>query len=153
MKTFSQLVEEARTQVTEIMPWDLADKLNDDELLLVDIREPYEFDAMHIAGSINVPRGILETACEYNYEETVPVLADARDQQVVLVCRSGNRSIFAAQVLQTLGYQHPVSLKTGLRGWNDFEQPLVDNNGHPVDIDTADEYFLPRLRPEQQKAG
>lgn len=153
MKTFSQLVEEARAQVTEIMPWDLADKLNDADLLLVDIREPYEYDAMHIAGSINVPRGVLETACEYNYEETVPVLADARDKQVVLVCRSGNRSIFAAQVLQELGYQHPVSLKTGLRGWNDFEQLLVDNSGQPVDIDAADEYFLPRLRPEQQKAG
>lgn len=153
MKTFAQLVEETRAQVEEIMPWDLADKLNDKELLLVDIREPYEFEAMHIAGSINVPRGVLETACEYNYEETVPVLADARDRQVVLVCRSGNRSVFAAQVLQQLGFQQPLSLKTGLRGWNDFEQPLVDQNNQPVDIDTADEYFTSKLRPEQQKAG
>lgn len=153
MKTFSQLVEETRAQVKEIMPWDLVDKLNDKDLLLVDIREPYEFEAMHIAGSINVPRGVLETACEYNYEETVPILADARDRQVVLVCRSGNRSVFAAQVLQQLGYQRPLSLKTGLRGWNDFEQPLVDQNNQPVDIDTADEYFTSKLRPEQQKAG
>ena len=153
MKTFAQLVEETRAQVKEIMPWDLAEKINDRNLLLLDIREPYEFQAMHIAGSINVPRGILETACEYGYEETVPALVEARDKPVVLVCRSGNRSVFAAHVLQQMGYQQPLSLKTGLRGWNDFEQPLVDANDQPVDIDSADEYFTARLRPEQQKPG
>lgn len=151
MKTFSQLVEETRAQIDEIMPWDLAEKINDKDLLVVDIREPYEYQAMHIAGSINVPRGILETACEYDYEETVPVLVEARNKEVVLVCRSGNRSVFAAYVLKQMGYQHPVSLKTGLRGWNDFEQTLVDDNDQTVDIEAADDYFTARLRPEQQK--
>jgi hypothetical protein len=41
------------------------------------------------------------------------------------------------------------SLKTGLRGWNDYEQPLVDAQGRPVDIDDADALFATRLRPEQ----
>ena len=45
------------------MPWDLEERLQQNpDLLLVDVREPYEFDAMHIAGSMNVPRGILESA-------------------------------------------------------------------------------------------
>jgi len=153
MKTFAQLVEETRAQVKEIMPWDLAEKINDENLLLIDIREPYEYQAMHIAGAINVPRGILETACEYGYEETVPALVEARDKPVVLVCRSGNRSVFAAHVMQQMGYQQPLSLKTGLRGWNDFEQPLVDANDQPVDIDSADEYFTAKLRPDQEKPG
>jgi hypothetical protein len=42
-----------------------------------------------------------------------------------------------------------VSLKTGLRGWNDYEQPLVDKNDNPVDIDDADDYFTPKLREDQ----
>jgi hypothetical protein len=42
-----------------------------------------------------------------------------------------------------------VSLATGLRGWKDFEQPLVAKDDREVDLDDADEYFTPRLRPEQ----
>lgn len=153
MKTFQQIVAEALQDVKELMPWDLEEKLGESNPpLLVDIREPYEFDAMHIKDSINVPRGILETACEYNFEETVPVLADARDREVIVICRSGNRSVLACSSMQAMGYQNVVSLKTGLRGWNDYEQPLVDVSDNTVDIDDADEFFTTRLRPEQEKA-
>lgn len=149
MKTFNQLVKETSEHVKEIMPWDLLEHLTSEQPIIIDVREPYEFDAMHIKDSINAPRGILETACEYDYEETIPALVKARDKSVVVVCRSGNRSIFAAEVMQRMGYQNVVSLKTGLRGWNEFEQPLFDANGNQVDIDDADQYFTPKLRPEQ----
>ena len=149
MKKFNQLVDEAKKNVKEIFPWDIADRIPDHATIIVDVREPYEYDAMHIQDSINVPRGILETACEYNYEETVPELVMARDKEIILVCRSGNRSIFAAEVMQQMGYKHVYSLKTGLRGWADNEYPLIDKNATPVDLDTAEEYFLPRVRPDQ----
>lgn len=151
MKTFNSLVSEYAEKITEIMPWDLEEKLESDSRpLLIDIREPYEFDAMHIEGSLNVPRGILETACEYDFEETVPELVEARNREVIVICRSGNRSVLGAYVMQLMGYQNVCSLKTGLRGWNDYEQPLVCNDGE-VDVDVAEEYFTPRLRPEQSK--
>jgi len=151
MKTFLKLVEETAETVNEIFPWDLEEKLeSDNPPMLVDIREPYEFDAMHIAGSISAPRGILESACEFNYEETIPELANARNKQVVLLCRSGNRTVLAAAVMQQMGFQDVASLKSGLRGWNDYEQPLVDKDNQEVDIDTADEYFAVKLRPEQE---
>ncbi len=153
MKTFEDLIRERLEHVQELFPWDLQDKLaSGEDPLLLDIREPYEFKAMHIRSSLNVPRGILETACEYDYEETVPELVKARDREIVVICRSGNRSVMAADIMQQLGYNNVYSLKTGLRGWNDYEQPLVDRHGHPVDIDAADEYFTPRLRPEQQSS-
>jgi len=151
MKTFMQIVEETSKKVTEIMPWDLEEKLESPTPpMIVDIREPYEFDAMHIKGSLSAPRGILETACEFNFEETIPELASARKIEVVLICRSGNRSILTAAVMQQLGYQKVSSLKTGLRGWNDYEQPLVNNNNESIDIDVADEYFSVKIRPEQE---
>lgn len=150
MKNFIELIQHCLTDVREIMPWDLEERLQaNPELLIVDVREPDEFAAMHIAGSIHVPRGILESACEWDYEETIPELVQAREREVVVVCRSGNRSILAAHSLNVLGYSNVVSLKTGLRGWKDYEQPLVDGAGQPVDLDDADEYFTPRLRPEQ----
>lgn len=152
MKTFQQIVADALDEVTELMPWDLEEKLQQARPpLLVDVREPYEYEAMHIAGSINVPRGVLETACEFNYDETVPDLAEGRDREIIVVCRSGNRSVLACQSMQAMGYRQVASLKTGLRGWNDYEQPLFDRNDTPVDIDEAEEFLATRLRPEQQR--
>jgi len=152
MKTFTQIVEATAKSITEIMPWDLEEKLESETPpLLIDIREPYEFDAMHIKGAFLVPRGILETACEFNYEETIPELADARDKEIVVICRSGNRSVLAAAVMQELGYKNVASLKTGLRGWNDYEQPLTNNSTENVDIDVADAFFSTALRPEQER--
>ncbi len=152
MKRFMDLVNDCCSTVSELMPWDLEEKLaSNPSTLVVDVREPYEFSAMHIEGSLNVPRGIIESASEWDYEETVPELVQARDRDVVLVCRSGNRSLLAGANLRLLGYQKVFSLKTGLRGWKDFEQPLIDAAGNPVDLDAADDYFMPRLRPEQHR--
>jgi rhodanese-related sulfurtransferase len=152
MKNFLDLIKNCLTDVREIMPWDLEARLQENpDLLIVDVREPYEFDAMHIPGSISVPRGILESACEWEYEETIPALVQAREREVVVVCRSGYRSVLAAHSMQVLGYRNVVSLKTGLRGWKDYEQPLVDQAGDAVDLDEADVYFSPRVRDDQMR--
>ena len=152
MKNFLELIKNCLTDVQEIMPWDLDARLQaNPDLLIVDVREPYEFEVMHIPGSISVPRGILESACEWEYEETIPALVQAREREVVVVCRSGYRSVLAAHSLQVLGYRNVVSLKTGLRGWKDYEQPLVDRSGDAVDLDEADVYFSPRIRDDQMR--
>ena len=151
MKKFMQLVNEYAAEVDEIFPWDLAEWLESSrDVLLIDVREPHEYDAMHIPDSLNVPRGILESACEYDYDETVPELVTARDRDVVVICRSGHRSVLAAYNMQLLGYRKVHSLKTGVRGWNEYDQPLIDGEGRPVDPDDADDFFTTRLRPEQR---
>ena len=150
MKTFAQLVNEQLDAVQEVFPWDVEERLDKgDAPMLLDIREESEFSAMRIAGSLNVPRGILESACEYDYEETVKELVEARDREIVIICRSGNRSVLAAVTMQMMGYNRVASLKTGLRGWNDYELELVDAAGITVNIDQADEYFTTHLRPDQ----
>ncbi len=152
MKRFTELVAETAERVKELFPWDLEETLREREVILLDVREPYEYEAMHIAGSINVPRGVVETACEYDYEETLPELVEARDKEIIVVCRSGNRSVFVCDVMQMMGYSSVSSLKTGLRGWADYEQPMVNAKGEPVSEDDADEFFAPNLRPEQLSA-
>jgi len=152
MKRFTDLVNACLPGITEEFPWDIEKRLHTDEPpLILDIREPDEFTAMHIRGSLHVPRGILETACEYDYEETVRELVEAREREVVVVCRSGNRSALAAHTMQLMGYQHVSSMKTGLRGWNDYELPLVRPDGKVVSVDEADEFFTTRLRPDQMR--
>jgi rhodanese-related sulfurtransferase len=119
--------------------------------MLLDVREPAEFALLRIPGSINVPRGVLEQSCEWDYDETVPMLAAGREMEIVVICRSGKRSALAADVMQQMGYTHVVSLRTGVRGWNDFEQPLLGDDGNLVDADTADTLLAARLRPEQRQ--
>jgi len=151
MKSFSQLIAEKAKNITELMPWDLEVKLNSDSPpMLLDIREQYEFDVMHIADSLLVPRGILETACDYDYDETIPQLAAAREREIVIICRSGNRSVMAADTMQTMGYQKISSLKTGLRGWNDYDQPLINNENEAVNPDDAEEFLRTDLRDDQK---
>jgi rhodanese-related sulfurtransferase len=144
------MVSKCLAEVREIMPWHLVDLLKAAPTpLIIDVREPNEYEAMHIAGSINVPRGILESACEWGYEDTVPVLAAARQRPIIVVCRSGRRSALAAWTMQQLGYLDVVSLKSGLRGWNDYEEPLENGRGEIVDPEAADSFFLSRVRPDQ----
>jgi len=147
---FTDFIEACRESVPEVFPWDLVEKQEQGEtMMLLDVREPYEFQTMHMKGSINVPRGILESAAEWGYEETVPELVEARDERIVIICRAGNRSLLAGKVLQLMGYTRICSLKTGLRGWNDFEQTLVDSAGNEVDMDISDDYFTSRVSEEQ----
>ncbi|MCC0011418.1 MAG: rhodanese-like domain-containing protein [Hyphomicrobiaceae bacterium] len=132
------------------MPWDLEELLaKPGDLMVLDVRERSEFQLVHIAGSLNVPRGILEAACEYDYAETEPELVEARRRPIVVVCRSGNRSALAAYVMKLIGYEDVSSLKLGIKGWNDGDLPLVDGVGNTVDADDAAAVIERELAPEQ----
>lgn len=152
MLRYLKLIADSLTDVKEIMPWDLEQRLQENPgLLIVDVREQHEFDAMHIPGALCVPRGVLESACDWEYDETEPELVQARQGEVVVVCRSGHRSVLAVHSLQILGFENVVSLKTGLRGWNDYEQPLEDIDGNEVDPEEGDEFFTTKLLKDQMR--
>lgn len=152
MKSYDELVTDCLDRVQEIFPWDLIDEIDAGKnIFLVDVSEPREFSLAHIPNSLNVPRGILESACEYDYDETVPELAGGKARDIVMICRSGKRSVLAADTLLKMGFTKVRSLKTGLRGWNDGEYPLVDEQQQHVDPDLAEDYYTTKLRPEQKK--
>lgn len=154
MQRYADLLADALKRVREIQPWDLRDMLAAEQPpLVIDVREPSEFVSARIPGSINVPRGVLEQACEWDYDETVPALAAHRVQSIVIVCRSGNRSVLAADVMQKMGFGEVASLRTGVRGWNDFEQPVVDADENSLDGDEAERRLAPRVRPDQRSPG
>ena len=152
MKTFKDLINDVIPHIKEMFPWDLEERLQEtSNLLLIDITEAKEFNFAHIKDAINVPRGVLEAACEWDYEDTLPALASGRDSEIVIICRSGNRSALAAHTMQLMGFSNVTSLKTGLRGWFDYELPLYDEKGNEVDEDNADAYFSKGPLPEQME--
>lgn len=142
MNDYQRLVEKALKTVNEVTPWDLEEEIQKKTgLILLDIREQNEFEMMHIKHSIHVPRGVLEGACVWNYDDTVPKLAQARNQDIVVICRSGNRSALAALTMQQMGFTKVHSLKMGIKGWNDNDFEMESANYTIVDIDQADKWL------------
>lgn len=149
--TFNEFIETALTQgVKEIFPWDVEDFIaKHSDVILLDIREQDEFDGAHIKNTQHVPRGILEQSCEWDYAETIPELVRARKSPILLICRSGNRSVLAALTMLLMGYENVTSLKTGIKGWNDSDLPLMNKDGKKADPDWADGFFNPSVREDQ----
>lgn len=109
-KTFQDLVAEAKNEIREISISDLKNQLMQrQDLVLLDVREPADYQGAHIPGAINLPRGLLEL----DIDEMVP----NQDQPIVAYCGGGSRSALAAQTLQTMGYENVYSLAGGYKGW------------------------------------
>lgn len=115
--TVIDLVAEARRQIREVDAgsFDPAS----DGCILIDVREPAEFDTGHIAGAINIPRGVLEFQVDAH-----PAVANVgdlalshKDRQVVLVCRTGGRAALAALNLQLMGFKNVSSIAGGILAW------------------------------------
>ncbi len=147
-----QFLDHCSQFVGELFPWDLQawqDDTTQPAPLLLDVRELDEFHLFHIPDSINVPRGILETACDYGFEDSVPRLVEARKRPVVVICRSGKRSLMAGLTLKMMGYENVQSLQTGVKGWNDADGLMVNNNQLPVDADFIDTFLSIPPTPAQ----
>lgn len=119
-------VRAAKSCITEITPAELKAKLDAKEnLLLVDVREPAEFEHGHIEGAHLVPRGIIEAAADTDYSKHYPPLSSAHDQQVVLYCATSGRSAMAAAVLQMMGFKKVLNLAGGYARWEAEGMPKV----------------------------
>lgn len=149
MDDYQKLVVKALETVDEVMPWDLEEDISNPDLILLDIRERDEFEMMHIPNSIHIPRGTLEGACVWNYDDTNPALAQARNQNIILICRSGNRSVLAAQTMQQMGFESVRSLKLGIKGWNDNDFKMLDIKNNIVNIDIADKWLNQAVSAEK----
>ncbi|GAA0256868.1 rhodanese-like domain-containing protein [Saccharothrix mutabilis subsp. mutabilis] len=90
---------------------------------LIDVRSPAEFEAGHIPGAVNVPLDRLRD----QLDDLCPLL---RDQDVVLVCRSGQRAGRAQEVFTGAGLGHSTVLEGGIADWERAGGPL--NRGRRV---------------------
>jgi len=124
--TIAQLVDEAAARVEELNPiqcqrWIEARP----KALVVDIREPNEYREGAIPGAIHVPRGMIDLLADHEYIERDVRLQDRR-RPILLYCRSGLRSVLAADVLQRMGFTEVVSMVGGITDWKLLNLPLVE---------------------------
>ena len=123
-KTATQMIGEARAQVGTVAPKEAADELGSGAVL-VNVREPEEWQHGHINGSVPAPRGLLE----FFADPTSPRHKDQLDpsRRMIVVCASGARASLAAATLKTMGYSDVVILDGGLKGWTEAGLPTNEH--------------------------
>ncbi|HYF25870.1 MAG TPA: molybdopterin-synthase adenylyltransferase MoeB [Baekduia sp.] len=112
----AEFIKQVKSSITEVDPREVHDLVEagrvDDGVVLVDVREPEEWERGHLPGAKHVSRGHLESRIEG--------AAPDRSQRVVLYCASGNRSALAARTLMDdLGYERVESMTGGYTLWKD----------------------------------
>lgn len=84
---------------------------NGETVNLVDVREPSEHEEFNIGGTL-IPLGRIRAL---DVDELEPLM----DEEIVLYCRSGNRSGQAAMMLETMGYNNVKNLEGGMLRWQE----------------------------------
>lgn len=113
------MVADAKTRITQISVADLKVRIDKgDKFLLLDVREPKEFKADNIPGSINLARGLLEfkIADKKFWEGKV---MPAKTDEIILYCKKGGRGVLATEALKKLGYKNVKNLDSGWLGWKE----------------------------------
>lgn len=118
-----QKVETAQKQV-KIIGMEEYRKIveNPGSAVIVDVREPYEYAAGHVLGTINIPRGVLE----FKIWSQVGYPSGAEmDRPLILQCQSGNRASLAAQSLEGLGFTRTTAVVMSLEDWQKAGHPFT----------------------------
>ena len=108
MKTAHDLVMQAKQQINELSTVQAEHALRAKPLLL-DVREPDEYAAGHLADAVNVPRGVLEFR--------IAGLTSDPATPIVVYCKTSGRAALAAVALQSLGYREVYSIAGGYEQW------------------------------------
>lgn len=90
------------------------DATENDEVTLVDVREPYEYAEGHVPGALSMPLG-----------QVVALAADLpKDRPLYVICRSGNRSLQAAEALVEAGFHDVRNVGGGMISWQAAGYPV-----------------------------
>ncbi|MGE0796389.1 MAG: rhodanese-like domain-containing protein, partial [Acidimicrobiia bacterium] len=109
MASFRELLAETKSRIREVDGATAERSIAEPGVVVLDVREPDEYEQGALPGAVHIPRGQLET----NIEGRVP----DHDAPLVVYCAGGTRSAFAAETLTNLGYSDVVSVIGGFNRW------------------------------------
>ena len=120
----AELVGRVKATIKECSVADAQNCVTSDTLL-IDIREPGEYERGHIPGAVHLPRGLLEFEIHGLVQSSLSDQnAPPEDHPVVLYCGTGGRYALAADTMATLGYRNVRSLSGGLVAWTQAKLPV-----------------------------
>ena len=142
MANFRELLKQTKFEIKEVSTVE-AERLLLEGWVLLDVREPDEYEQGAINGSVHIPRGNLEASIESRVPD--------KETKVIAMCAGGARSAFAAKTLSELDYVNVVSMDGGFNRWKDESRqwdipPVLTSN-------MRNRYQRHLLLPEVGEAG
>jgi molybdopterin/thiamine biosynthesis adenylyltransferase/rhodanese-related sulfurtransferase len=110
MASFRDLLAQAKSTITEVDTADAASRI-ERGVIVLDVREPDEYEQGALPSALHIPRGHLEAQIETKIVD--------KSAPIVVYCAGGVRSAFAAKTLAELGYTDVVSMAGGFGKWKD----------------------------------
>jgi len=89
------------------------------DTVLIDVREPDEYRQGHIAGAVNIPRGVLEFRISGE-----PSLQDVA-RPVIVYCKTSGRAALSAVAMQSMGFANVTSVAGGFDAWLAGKHPIA----------------------------
>jgi molybdopterin/thiamine biosynthesis adenylyltransferase/rhodanese-related sulfurtransferase len=111
MPTFREMLASAKAAIREVEPAEAEQEIAAGGTVVLDVREPDEYEQGALPDAVHIPRGTLETSVEGRIPD--------KSSHVVIYCAGGTRSAFAAETLQELGYSDVASVIGGFNRWKD----------------------------------
>ena len=118
MKTWREMITAAKREIALLQPKEVKEKLDrGEDFILIDCREPDEFQHGRLPKAVFIPRGVLEMTAEQNFKDP--------DKPIVVYCAGGGRSALAAQSLKAMGYSDVASMEGGFGEWTQSGFPIA----------------------------
>jgi len=125
-KTQQDFLDEARQFVPEVSVEEVeARRQRGDQFVLLDVREKDEVRTGYIDHAISVPRGFLEMQVSGQIQDP--------DQEVIVYCAGGVRSLLAGRVMRDMGYNNVYSMAGGITRWKEAGYPIVRDRHLTID--------------------
>ena len=142
MSSFHQILSEAKSRIQETdAPGSIA--LLSQGYMILDVREPEEYEQGSVPNALHIPRGILES----NIENHIPDYG----QPIIVMCASGVRSVFATETLNQMGYSTVVSMDGGFNQWKQMGYEC--QMPHTLDPEQRNRYQRHLQLPEVGEEG
>ena len=116
-KSAGEMVAEANAEIETMSIEEAKALVGADGVLILDVREDAEVAKGKIAGSLHIPRGLLEFIADAKSPLHNPALS--ADKHVVVVCASGGRSALAGKTLKDMGFGRVTNMLGGMNAWRD----------------------------------
>jgi molybdopterin/thiamine biosynthesis adenylyltransferase/rhodanese-related sulfurtransferase len=143
MASFRDLLRDTKSRIREVDTATAATDLDRPGTVVLDVREPDEYEQGALPGAVHIPRGHLESQVEGRITD--------HDAHVVVYCAGGTRSAFAADTLGLLGYSDVVSVVGGFNKWKDEGRPW--STPPSLTAEQRNRYQRHLLLPEVDVAG
>lgn len=123
---FKELVAEANASVRTYSPQEAMNRIGEEGVLFVDVRDAPELTKGMVPGAVHASRGMLE----YHIDPESPYYKDefSGAEELVFYCAAGARSALAAQSAQKMGLGHVAHIAGGFPAWKEAGGPTVDSD-------------------------